>query len=45
MGDKSIRKEKKQQKKVVDVKVLAPSTYVRPIVTQPELIRKKKKDR
>ena len=42
MGDKSIKKETKKKKKV-ESKVSAPSTYEREVVTQPELITKKKK--
>lgn len=43
MGDKNIKKDEKKKKKKVEVSSVAPSTYVRPIVTQPELITKKKK--
>ena len=44
MGDKNIKKEVKKKKKT-DVKVSAPSTFVREVVTQPQLITKKKKDK
>lgn len=42
MADKNIKKEKKQ-KKASDIKTENLSTYVRPVVTQPELIKKVKK--
>jgi len=44
MADKNIRKEVKKKKKADD-KPVAASTYVRPVVQQPELITKKKKDK
>jgi len=43
MGDKNIKKDEKKKKKKVEVSSATPSTYIRPIVTQPELITKKKK--
>ena len=45
MADKNIKGEKKKPKKAVDTKVTAPSSYIRPIVTQPEIVTKKKKER
>lgn len=43
MGDKNIKKEKKQKKASDTKTVVSPSTYIRPVVTQPELIKKVKK--
>lgn len=46
MGDKSIKKEeKKKKKKVEETSSYVPLTYERPVMTQPELIKKKKKDK
>jgi hypothetical protein len=44
MGDKSIKKETKKKKKV-EIKPSAPSTFTREVVTQPQLITRKKKDK
>mgnify|MGYP003399124769 CR=1 FL=1 len=44
MGDKNIKKEVKKKKKA-DIKGLAPSAFTREVVTQPQLITTKKKDR
>ena len=44
MADKNIKKEVKKKKKA-DIKVPVLSTYERPVVTQPEIIKKKKKER
>jgi len=44
MGEKSIKKETKKKKKA-DIKVSAPSAFTREVVTQPQLITKKKKDK
>lgn len=44
MGDKSIKNTNIKKKKKVDAKVSAPSVSIKSVVTQPELIRKKKKD-
>ncbi|MDW5299834.1 MAG: hypothetical protein SA378_06840 [Sedimentibacter sp.] len=45
MGDKSIKKEeKKKKKKNAETTTYVPSIpYERPVMTQPELIKKKKK--
>lgn len=43
MGDKNIKKEAKKKKKT-DTKVPALSASLKPVMTQPELIKKKKKD-
>ena len=43
MGEKSIKHNGIKKKKKSDVSTTAPSTYQRPIMTQPELIKKKKK--
>lgn len=46
MGDKSIKnKEVKKKKKVVDDRPSSPITYEREIMSQPELIKKKKKEK
>lgn len=45
MGDKSIKNSEKKKKKKTDGAISAPSTYVREVVTQPELITKKKKEK
>jgi len=46
MGDKSIKNSEKKKKKKTEVTTIsAPSTYERPIVTQPEVIKKKKKEK
>ena len=45
MADKSIRKEKKQPKKKPDKKEPVISTYEKPVYTEPELIRKVKKEK
>jgi len=42
MGDKSIRKEEKKKKKKVVAGTSTPSVTLKTVVTQPELIRKKK---
>nr|WP_319488545.1 hypothetical protein [uncultured Caproiciproducens sp.] len=44
MGDKSIKKETKKKKKV-EVKASAPSLFTREVVTQPQLITRKKKEK
>ena len=43
MGDKSIKNDQVKKKKKTDYKPSAPSA-ARPVMTQPELIKKKKKD-
>lgn len=43
MGDKSIKNSEKKKKKKVEIGASNPSVYLRPVVTQPELITKKKK--
>lgn len=44
MGDKNIRKEEKKKKKKTEETTYVPSVpYERPVMTQPELIKKKKK--
>ena len=44
MGDKNIRKEEKKKKKKKEETTYVPSIpYERPVMTQPELIKKKKK--
>lgn len=45
MGDRNIKKEeKKKKKKTEDTVTYVPSVpYERPVITQPELIKKKKK--
>lgn len=45
MGDKNIKKEeKKKKKKNEETTTYVPSIpYERPVITQPELIKKKKK--
>ena len=43
MGDRNIKNTETKKKKKTDVKVSAPSTMLREVVTQPELITKKKK--
>lgn len=45
MGDKNIKKNEKKKKKKVDEVFSAPSTYERPVMTQPILIKKNKKDK
>lgn len=45
MGDKSIKNSEKKKKKKTEGTVFTPSTYQRPIMVQPELITKKKKDK
>ena len=42
MGDRSIKKEVKKKKKT-EVSVSVSSTVSKPIMTQPELIKKEKK--
>lgn len=42
MGDKSIRKETKKKKKA-DSKAPAPSSVIKTVVAQPEVIKKKDK--
>ncbi|MEA5093890.1 hypothetical protein SDC9_48085 [bioreactor metagenome] len=45
MANKNIKKEeRKKKKKTDDVTTYVPITYERPVMTQPELIKKKKKD-
>ena len=44
MGEKSIKKETKKKKKA-DIKVTATEAFTREVVTQPQLITKKKKDK
>lgn len=44
MADKNIKKEVKKKKKADD-KPVAISSYVRPVVQQPELVSKKKKEK
>jgi len=44
MGDKNIKKNEKKKKKVTEETTYVPSIpYERPVMTQPELIKKKKK--
>jgi hypothetical protein len=43
MGERSIKHNEVKKKKKTDIKAPVPSTYVRPAITQPELIKKKKK--
>lgn len=44
MGDKNIRKEEKKKKKKKEETTYVPSIpYERPVMTQPELVTKKKK--
>jgi hypothetical protein len=43
MGERSIKHNEVKKKKKADVNDPAPSLSQRPIVTQPELIKKKKK--
>ena len=43
MGDKSIKNNEKKKKKKTDVVTSVPSSFSREVVTQPELITKKKK--
>lgn len=43
MGERSIKHNEAKKKKKADANVAAPSLSQRPIVTQPELIKKKKK--
>lgn len=43
MGDKNIKKNEKKKKKKTDEVSFSPITYERPVMTQPELIKKKKK--
>lgn len=44
MGDRNIKKEVKKKKKKTDEVTYVPSVpYERPVITQPELIKKKKK--
>lgn len=46
MADKNIKKDvKKKKKKTEEVSSYVPLTYDRPVITQPELIKKKKKDK
>lgn len=44
MGDKNIKKEEKKKKKKTEETTYVPSIpYERPVTTQPELVKKKKK--
>jgi hypothetical protein len=43
MGERSSSHKETKKKKKTDATAPALSTYVRPIMTQPELIKKKKK--
>ena len=43
MGERSIKHNEAKKKKKADANVAAPSLSQRPIVTQPELIKKEKK--
>lgn len=44
MGDKSIKNTQVKKKKKVDATIdMSPSTYTREAITQPEIIKKKKK--
>jgi len=45
MADKNIKKEEKKKKKKAEDISSAASTYQRPVVTQPELIKKTKKEK
>jgi len=45
MADKNIKKEVRKKKKVEETTSYVPLTYERPVMTQPELIKKKKKDK
>ena len=44
MGDKSIKNTNIKKKKKAVAKASAPSVILKPVMTQPELIKKKKKD-
>lgn len=44
MGDKNIRKEVKKKKKT-DTKVSSPSAVLKSVVAQPEVIKRKDKDK
>jgi len=45
MGEKNIKKDEKKKKKKTEESTYVPSIpYERPIITQPELIKKKKKE-
>lgn len=43
MGERSLKHNEVKKKKKSDAKAPAPSTYQRPLMVQPELIKKKKK--
>ena len=43
MGERSLKHNEVKKKKKADIKSPAPSTYQRPVMAQPELIKKKKK--
>lgn len=44
MGNKSMRSNKEQKKPKANAKVSSSPTVIKTAVTQPELIKKKKKD-
>ena len=43
MGEKSMKHNETKKKKKTDAKAYAPSTSPKPVMAQPELIKKKKK--
>lgn len=43
MGERSISHKETKKKKKTDATAPVPSTYQRPMMSQPELIKKKKK--
>jgi hypothetical protein len=43
MGERNTSHKETKKKKKTDANAPAPSTYVRPVMIQPELIKKKKK--
>jgi hypothetical protein len=45
MGDRSINNKEPKKKKKSDAINSAPSFFQRPVMSQPELIKKKKKER
>jgi hypothetical protein len=45
MGDRSINNKEPKKKKKSDAMASAPSFFQRPVIPQPELIKKKKKEK
>lgn len=43
MGDKNIKKNEKKKKKVTEEMTYMGATYEKPVLVQPELIKKNKK--